>query len=220
VRICLRSAAHRPQRLALRAIHFPLIFCTGPLTSSALADSIRNLTGEDSLAFFDAIAPIVHADSIDFDIAWKQSRYDKPGPGGDGAEATSTARWMRRSTRRSSRAAGGAKTEFQGMGKEHALFRRLPADRGDGGAWPETLRFGPMKPVGLMDPRVQASACGGAVAAGQQAWHAVQHGRLPDEAEAWRAGRIFRMIPGLRERAVRAAGRHPSQHVHQLAEIA
>ncbi len=61
----------------------PLIVATGPLTSSALADSIRNLTEEDALAFFDAIAPIVHADSIDFSIAWKQSRYDKEGPGGD-----------------------------------------------------------------------------------------------------------------------------------------
>ena len=63
----------------------PRIFSTGPLTSPSLADSIRNDTGEDSLAFFDAIAPIVHADSIDFDIAWKQSRYDKEGPGGDKA---------------------------------------------------------------------------------------------------------------------------------------
>ena len=62
-----------------------VIFCTGPLTSAALADSIRNATGEDSLAFFDAIAPIVYADSIDFDIAWRQSRYDKEGPGGDKA---------------------------------------------------------------------------------------------------------------------------------------
>src|SRR5690606_19457594 len=68
-------------RLSKAATTAPsVIFCTGPLTSPALADSIRNLTGEDSLAFFDAIAPIVHADSIDFDIAWKQSRYDKEGP--------------------------------------------------------------------------------------------------------------------------------------------
>src|SRR5581483_594677 len=63
-----------------------VIVATGPLTSSALAGTIRGLTGEDSLAFFDAIAPIVHRDTIDFDIAWFQSRYDKAGPGGSGAD--------------------------------------------------------------------------------------------------------------------------------------
>ncbi|MDP3370590.1 MAG: methylenetetrahydrofolate--tRNA-(uracil(54)-C(5))-methyltransferase (FADH(2)-oxidizing) TrmFO, partial [Brevundimonas sp.] len=62
-----------------------VIVATGPLTSPALAAAILDLTGEDALSFFDAIAPIVHADSIDFDIAWRQSRYDKEGPGGDAA---------------------------------------------------------------------------------------------------------------------------------------
>src|SRR5207237_1011057 len=63
-----------------------VIVATGPLTSPALAEAIRALTGEDALAFFDAIAPIVHRDSIDMDIAWFQSRYDKAGPGGSGAD--------------------------------------------------------------------------------------------------------------------------------------
>ncbi|HEX7198318.1 MAG TPA: methylenetetrahydrofolate--tRNA-(uracil(54)-C(5))-methyltransferase (FADH(2)-oxidizing) TrmFO, partial [Dongiaceae bacterium] len=63
-----------------------VILATGPLTSPALAEAIRALTGEDSLAFFDAIAPIVHRESIDFGRAWFQSRYDKKGPGGDGAD--------------------------------------------------------------------------------------------------------------------------------------
>lgn len=63
-----------------------VIVATGPLTSPDLAQSIRGATGEDALAFFDAIAPIVHRDSIDFDVAWFQSRYDKPGPGGSGAD--------------------------------------------------------------------------------------------------------------------------------------
>src|SRR5690606_10982759 len=62
-----------------------VIVATGPLTSPALAEAILKLTGEESLSFFDAIAPIVHAESIDFDIAWRQSRYDKEGPGGDAA---------------------------------------------------------------------------------------------------------------------------------------
>src|SRR5262249_36154545 len=63
-----------------------VIVATGPLTSPALAEKIRALTGEDALAFFDAIAPIVHRDSIDMNVAWFQSRYDKAGPGGTGAD--------------------------------------------------------------------------------------------------------------------------------------
>lgn len=60
-----------------------VIIATGPLTSPALADAIRGISGQDSLAFFDAIAPIVHRESIDMSKAWFQSRYDKAGPGGD-----------------------------------------------------------------------------------------------------------------------------------------
>src|SRR5438132_4877957 len=63
-----------------------VIIATGPLTSPTLADAIRALTGADALAFFDAIAPIVHRDSIDLNVAWFQSRYDKAGPGGTGAD--------------------------------------------------------------------------------------------------------------------------------------
>ncbi len=59
---------------------------TGPLTSTALADAIAKLVGEQALAFFDAIAPIVHRNSIDMSVAWLQSRYDKAGPGGSGAD--------------------------------------------------------------------------------------------------------------------------------------
>src|SRR4051812_1044232 len=63
-----------------------VIVATGPLTSPALAEAIGPITGEDSLAFFDAIAPIVYRDTIDMSIAWFQSRYDKAGPGGSGAD--------------------------------------------------------------------------------------------------------------------------------------
>src|SRR5712671_6623754 len=63
-----------------------VIIATGPLTSAALAAAIRTVTGEDALAFFDAIAPIVHRDSIDMSVAWFQSRYDHTGPGGTGAD--------------------------------------------------------------------------------------------------------------------------------------
>src|SRR6266436_4626989 len=63
-----------------------VIIATGPLTSPALADTITRLTGQDALAFFDAIAPIVHRDTIDMSAAWFQSRYDKAGPGGTGVD--------------------------------------------------------------------------------------------------------------------------------------
>jgi len=63
-----------------------VIVASGPLTSPPLAEAIRKLTGEESLAFFDAIAPIVHHESIDHSIVWAQSRYDKPGPAGTGAD--------------------------------------------------------------------------------------------------------------------------------------
>src|SRR5262249_40422513 len=62
------------------------ILATGPLTSPALAEEILAMTDERSLAFFDAIAPIVHRASINFDMAWFQSRYDKVGPGGTGSD--------------------------------------------------------------------------------------------------------------------------------------
>src|SRR3954451_15420192 len=63
-----------------------VIIATGPLTSAPLANAIQQLTDENALAFFDAIAPIVHRDSIDMSLAWFQSRYDKVGPGGTGAD--------------------------------------------------------------------------------------------------------------------------------------
>src|SRR5271169_6177276 len=63
-----------------------VVVATGPLTSPALADAIAGLVGEQALAFFDAIAPIVHRGSIDMSVAWLQSRYDKTGPGGSGAD--------------------------------------------------------------------------------------------------------------------------------------
>lgn len=131
-----------------------VIFSTGPLTSPSLADSIRNLTSEDSLAFFDAIAPIVHADSIDFDIAWKQSRYDKEGPGGDKAAYVNCPMDEAQYVAFITALNAGAKTEFRDWEKNTPYFEgclpiEVMAERGL-----DTLRFGPMKPVGLMDARV------------------------------------------------------------------
>jgi len=124
------------------------IIATGPLTSGALAQSIRTQTGTDSLAFFDAIAPIVHADSIDMDIAWAQSRYDK----GD-TEEQRTAYLNCPMTRPQYDAfidalLAAEQTTFH-EGESAGYFDgclpiEVMAARGR-----ETLRFGPMKPVGL-----------------------------------------------------------------------
>ena len=138
----------------LTGVNDRVIFATGPLTSAALAGSIRGATGEDSLAFFDAIAPIVHADSIDFDIAWRQSRYDKEGPGGDKAAYVNCPMDQAQYEAFIAALLEGEKTEFKEWEKNTPYFEgclpiEVMAERG-----PETLRFGPMKPVGLMDPRV------------------------------------------------------------------
>ena len=110
-----------------------VIIATGPLTSPELAESIRRVTSEDALAFFDAIAPIVHRDSIDFEVAWLQSRYDKPGPAGTGADYVNcpldeaAIPGIRRGAVRRRQA------RVQGVGDLDSLLRGLPADRGDGG---------------------------------------------------------------------------------------
>jgi methylenetetrahydrofolate--tRNA-(uracil-5-)-methyltransferase len=130
-----------------------VIVATGPLTSPALANAVRELTGEDSLAFFDAIAPVVHRESIDMNVAWFQSRYDKKGPGGDGADYLNCP--MDEEQYRAFIAAllEGEKTDFKEWEKSTPYFEgclpiEVMAARGA-----ETLRFGPMKPVGLQDPR-------------------------------------------------------------------
>jgi methylenetetrahydrofolate--tRNA-(uracil-5-)-methyltransferase len=126
-----------------------VIVATGPLTSPALADAIRNLTGEDSLAFFDAIAPIVHFDSIDMDIAWLQSRYDKAGPGGTGADYINCPLSRDEYEAFIDALLAGEKTEFKEWEAATPYFDgclpiEVMAERGR-----ETLRHGPMKPVGL-----------------------------------------------------------------------
>jgi methylenetetrahydrofolate--tRNA-(uracil-5-)-methyltransferase len=178
-----RASADRDRReeiAAAAADWDSVIVATGPLTSPALAQSDRRDDWRNALAFFDAIAPIVHRDSIDMTVAWFQSRYDKGRVRRLRAPTTSTARWTARNTKPSSRRSfAGDKTQFPRVGKVDAVFRRLPADRGDGRARVETLRHGPMKPVGLTnpaDPQTKA-LCHRPASPGQQARHAVQHGR-------------------------------------------
>ena len=134
-----------------------VIVATGPLTSAPLAEGIRAITGEDALAFFDAIAPIVYKESIDFDIAWFQSRYDKPGPGGTGNDYINCP--MDRDQYLAFLAAveAGEKTEFKEWEGtpyfEGCLPIEVMASRGE-----DTLRYGPMKPVGLTNPHTGQKA--------------------------------------------------------------
>ncbi|MHB8283240.1 MAG: methylenetetrahydrofolate--tRNA-(uracil(54)-C(5))-methyltransferase (FADH(2)-oxidizing) TrmFO [Caulobacteraceae bacterium] len=128
-----------------------VIVATGPLTSEALAAAVLELTGEDSLAFFDAIAPIVHVDSIDMGVAWRQSRYDKPGPAGD-AEAYINCPLTKPQYDDFVQALlDGPKADFHEWEGtpyfEGCLPIEVMAERGR-----ETLRFGPMKPIGLRNP--------------------------------------------------------------------
>jgi methylenetetrahydrofolate--tRNA-(uracil-5-)-methyltransferase len=129
-----------------------IIIATGPLTSAPLAETIRTLTGEDALAFFDAIAPIVHRDSIDFGIAWFQSRYDKAGPGGSGADYINCPLTRGQYETFIDSLLAGEKTAFHDFETATPYFDgclpiEVMAERGR-----ETLRHGPMKPFGLTNP--------------------------------------------------------------------
>lgn len=126
-----------------------VIIATGPLTSDGLSHAILDLTGEDSLAFFDAIAPIVHKDSINMDVAWYQSRYDK----GEGADYINCPLDEAQYESFITALLEGEKTSFKEWEENTPYFEgcmpiEVMAERGR-----ETLRFGPMKPVGLTDPR-------------------------------------------------------------------
>jgi methylenetetrahydrofolate--tRNA-(uracil-5-)-methyltransferase len=112
-----------------------VILATGPLTSPALSEAILALTGEDALSFFDAIAPIVHWRRVDMDVAWRQSRYDKEGPGGDAAAYINCPMDKAQYDAFIDALLAGAEVGVQGLGAR-PLLRRLPADRGDGRAGP------------------------------------------------------------------------------------
>ena len=175
-----------------------VIIATGPLTSPALSDAILALTGETSLAFFDAIAPVIHHDSIDMSTAWKQSRYDKSGPGGTGADYINCPMTKPQYDGFIDALLAGDKTVFKQWESNTPYFDgclpiEVMAERGR-----ETLRFGPMKPVGLDDPRTgrwpyavvqlrQDNALG-------TLWNMVGFQTKLKHGEQTR---IFRMIPGL-----------------------
>jgi methylenetetrahydrofolate--tRNA-(uracil-5-)-methyltransferase len=130
-----------------------VIVATGPLTSPALAEAIRNITGERELAFFDAIAPIIYKDSINMGIAWFESRYGKEGPNGTDKDYINCPMDKAQYYAFVDALLAAEKTEFKEWEKNTPYFDgcmpiEVMASRG-----PDTLSFGPMKPVGLSDPR-------------------------------------------------------------------
>ena len=178
-----------------------VIIATGPLTSPALAEAIRAQTGEADLAFFDAIAPIVHFDSIDMDKAWRQSRYDKAGPSGDVAAYINCPMTEEQYNAFLDALLAAPKTEFKDWEKDTPYFEgclpvEVMAERGR-----ETLRFGPMKPVGLTNPHNPTVKAHAIVQLRQDnalgtLWNMVGfQTKLKYGAQA----EIFRMIPGLEQ---------------------
>ena len=192
------------------------IVATGPLTSSELAQSIRRTTGEDALAFFDAIAPIVYRDSIDFEVAWLQSRYDKPGPGGTGADYVNCPLDDAQYRAFVEALLAADQHEFKEWESSTPYFEgclpiEVMAERGS-----DTLRYGPMKPVGLVDPR-----------SGRRPFAVVQLRQdnalgtlfnmvgFQTKLTYGEQKRIFRMIPGLERAAfARLGGVHRNTFIN------
>ncbi len=194
-----------------------VILATGPLTSPALAEAVRGLTGSEELAFFDAIAPIVHADSVDLDIAWMQSRYDKAGPGGSGADYLNCPMTRDQYDAFVDALIAGEKTSFKQWEADTPYVNgclpiEVMAERGR-----ETLRFGPMKPVGLTNPRDPLVKPYAIVQLRQDnalgtLWNMVGFQTKLKHAEQVR---VFRMIPGLEQAEfARLGGLHRNTYLN------
>jgi methylenetetrahydrofolate--tRNA-(uracil-5-)-methyltransferase len=177
-----------------------VIVATGPLTSLGLAQAVQSLTGEAELAFFDAIAPIVHRESIDMSVCWLQSRYDKVGPGGGNADYINCPLDKEQYDAFIDALLTAEKTAFKDWEStpyfEGCLPIEVMAERGR-----ETLSYGPMKPVGLTDPHRPGSRPYAVVQLRQDnalgtLWNMVGFQTKLKHGEQ---ARIFRMIPGLEQ---------------------
>jgi methylenetetrahydrofolate--tRNA-(uracil-5-)-methyltransferase len=176
-----------------------VIIATGPLTSPGLSAAIQKLTGESNLAFFDAIAPIVHLDSIDEAITWRQSRYDKAGPSGTGADYINCPLSKPDYETFIDALLAAEKVSFKDWEGSTPYFEgclpiEVMAERGR-----DTLRFGPMKPVGLSNPHTGGKQCYAVVQLRQDnaigtLWNMVGFQTKLKHAEQVR---VFRLIPGL-----------------------
>ena len=189
------------------------IIATGPLTADGLAKAILAETGEDSLAFFDAIAPIVYHDSIDFGVAWMQSRYDK----GDGADYVNCPLDEGQYNAFIDALVAADQTEFKDFEKDTPYFEScLPievmAARGR-----ETLRYGPMKPVGLTNPHNPTVKAHAIVQLRQDNALGTLYNMVGFQTKMKYGAQteVFRMIPGL-EKAVfaRLGGIHRNTFIN------
>ncbi len=193
-----------------------VIVATGPLTSPGLSAAIAALTGEAELAFFDAIAPVIHVDTIDTSIVWRASRYGKTGPAGTGADYLNCPMTKAEYEAFIDALLAAEKTVFKDWEANTPYFDgclpvEVMAERGR-----ETLRFGPMKPVGLDDPRTgrwpyavvqlrQDNALG-------TLWNMVGFQTKMKHAEQVR---VLRMIPGLQNAEfARLGGLHRNTYLN------
>jgi methylenetetrahydrofolate--tRNA-(uracil-5-)-methyltransferase len=192
------------------------IIATGPLTAPSLAQAIAETTGADALAFFDAIAPIVHFDTIDMDVCWFQSRYDKVGPGGTGKDYINCPMDKPQYEAFIQALLDGGKTDFKEWEGTPYFDGCLPievmAERGA-----ETARHGPMKPMGLTNahnPQVKAYAV---VQLRQDNALGTLYNMVGFQTKLKHAEqvRIFRMIPGLENAEfARLGGLHRNTYIN------
>jgi methylenetetrahydrofolate--tRNA-(uracil-5-)-methyltransferase len=188
-----------------------VIVATGPLTSSPLAEAIRRLTGDHALAFFDAIAPIVHRDSIDLDVAWFQSRYDKAGPAGSGADYINCPLTRPQYDAFIDALLAGDKVSFHDWEASTPYFDgclpiEIMAERGR-----ETLRHGPMKPFGLTNAHAPQAKPYAVVQLRQDNRLGTLFNMVGFQTKLKHAEqlRVFRTIPGLqRAEFARLGGLH------------
>jgi methylenetetrahydrofolate--tRNA-(uracil-5-)-methyltransferase len=188
-----------------------VVIATGPLTSEALSAAILERTGEGALAFFDAIAPIVHAETIDMDVAWRQSRYDKEGPGGDKAAYINCPLDRDGYLRFHQALLDGPRGDWKAWEKDTPYFDgclpiEVMAERGV-----DTLRFGPMKPVGLTNPHRPDQRPYAVVQLRQDNALGTLYNMVGFQTKLKHAAQVevFRTIPGLEEaRFARLGGLH------------
>ncbi|TWG95560.1 methylenetetrahydrofolate--tRNA-(uracil-5-)-methyltransferase [Mesorhizobium sp. J18] len=195
------------------------IIATGPLTAPSLAEAIATETGADALAFFDAIAPIVHFDTVDMDVCWFQSRYDKVGPGGTGKDYINCPMDKAQYEAFVAALIEGDKTAFKEWEGTPYFDGCLPievmAERG-----PETLRHGPMKPMGLTNAHKPSEKPYAVVQLRQDNALGTLYNMVGFQTKLkyGEQTRIFRMIPGLENAEfARLGGLHRNTYLNSPA---
>ena len=195
------------------------IIATGPLTAPSLADAIAAETGAEALAFFDAIAPIVHFDTIDMNVCWFQSRYDKIGPGGTGKDYINCPMDKGQYEAFVTALLEGDKTAFKEWEGTPYFDGCLPievmAERG-----PETLRHGPMKPMGLTNAHKPSEKPYAVVQLRQDNALGTLYNMVGFQTKLkyGEQTHIFRMIPGLEDAEfARLGGLHRNTYLNSPA---